>query len=66
MVEFRECPVCWGYGIKDSGSTCRTCGGSGELMYDKETGRRMTRRELIKQSKAIERSRAKRAIEINK
>lgn len=27
--EFRECPHCGGYGIRDNGRNCVTCGGSG-------------------------------------
>lgn len=50
-VDFRECPKCHGYGIKDNGSTCRECGGSGERMFDKETGRRITLKDLINKSK---------------
>lgn len=25
------CPMCQGYGIRDSGARCKTCGGCGEL-----------------------------------
>jgi hypothetical protein len=57
-IEFRECPHCHGYGVRDNGINCLTCGGrgrgglrgqgqigSGELMYDKATGRRISARE---------------------
>jgi hypothetical protein len=59
-IEFRTCPLCSGYGVLDSGRNCRECGGSGtgglrstngiigsgELMFDKATGRRITYEEL--------------------
>jgi len=47
MIQFRECPGCGGYGIRDSGATCKKCGGSGELMFD-ENYNPVTRRDLIK------------------
>lgn len=50
-IDFRECPVCNGYGIKDNGETCKECKGSGERMFDRETGRQITHKELIKMSK---------------
>jgi hypothetical protein len=59
-IDFRECPRCHGYGVLDSGVNCRNCGGngrggllnpdatigSGEVMYDKKTGRRITHKEF--------------------
>jgi hypothetical protein len=54
QVEFRECPSCGGYGVRDNGQNCRTCGGvgsgglrsggigSGEIMIDKVTRRQIT------------------------
>jgi len=51
-VDFRECPDCGGYGVRDNGDNCVTCGGvgrgglssppgscigSGELIIDKAT-----------------------------
>lgn len=57
-IEFRTCPKCNGYGVLDSGANCRECGGkgrgglrsdqigSGEIMIDKATGRRVTVEEL--------------------
>jgi len=50
-IEFKECPLCNGYGITDSGRKCRECNGSGELMFDKETGRQITHKELIQIAK---------------
>ncbi len=59
-IEFRTCPRCAGYGVRDNGQNCTTCGGkgrgglrggtigSGELMYDKASGRRVTAIELAK------------------
>lgn len=51
--DFRTCPNCAGYGVRDSGANCRTCGGSGtgglrstngcigsgEIIIDTATGR---------------------------
>lgn len=28
-IEFRVCPNCSGYGVRDNGKNCKTCGGSG-------------------------------------
>lgn len=63
-IEFRTCPHCAGYGVRDNGQNCTTCGGkgrggllgngtigSGEVMYDKATGRRITAAELAKMVK---------------
>lgn len=30
-LRLSECPMCGGYGIRDNGKTCKTCGGCGEL-----------------------------------
>jgi hypothetical protein len=27
--DFRTCPHCAGYGVRDDGKNCKTCGGSG-------------------------------------
>lgn len=51
--DFRTCPNCNGYGVRDSGKNCTTCGGSGsgglrssngmigsgEIIIEKSTGR---------------------------
>ncbi|MCZ4340145.1 hypothetical protein O4H52_00905 [Sphingomonadaceae bacterium G21617-S1] len=29
QIDFRECPHCGGYGVRDNGDNCRTCGGVG-------------------------------------
>jgi len=47
-IEFRECPRCYGYGIKDSGAKCNFCAGSGDAMYDKKTGHRITPSQYLK------------------
>lgn len=62
-IEFRECPDCGGFGVRDNGNNCRTCGGvgkggvypletkhlgrgniagSGDIMVERGTGRRVT------------------------
>ena len=59
-IEFRVCPMCNGYGVRDSGVNCKECGGrgrgglhgtgtigSGEIMYDRDTGQRLTTKDLI-------------------
>lgn len=55
-LDFKECPLCHGYGVLDDGRNCKECGGhgrgpagrgSGELLYDKETGRRVTVEEFV-------------------
>lgn len=64
QLDFRTCPHCGGYGVRDNGHNCATCGGvgtggllgkgtigSGELMYDKATGRRVTTAELAEHIK---------------
>lgn len=28
-IDFRECPHCGGYGVRDNGDNCVTCGGVG-------------------------------------
>ncbi len=59
-VEFRTCPICSGYGVLDNGRNCKECGGSGtgglsstngcigsgEIMFEKGTRRRVSSREL--------------------
>jgi len=62
-IEFRMCPHCAGYGVRDSGKNCTTCGGigsgglttlgtpgniigSGELLFDRKTGRQISLKEL--------------------
>jgi DnaJ-class molecular chaperone len=50
-INFRECPTCGGYGIRDSGKTCSTCKGSGELMSDSD-GNRITHKQLVKMANA--------------
>ena len=61
-IEFKTCPDCFGYGVLDSGRNCKTCGGkgsgglnsadgcigSGEVMYDRKTGLRVTAPDLSK------------------
>lgn len=59
-IRFAECPDCYGYGVRDSGINCKTCGGkgsgglhsgnigSGEIMRDAETGKIITPREYEK------------------
>ena len=60
-IEFRTCPKCNGYGVRDNGNNCVTCGGvgtggllgdgtigSGEVMFDSETGERVTVKQLLK------------------
>lgn len=64
-IEFQTCPNCAGYGVRDNGANCTTCGGkgrgglhgsgtigSGEIMIDKETGRRVTAGELVERMEA--------------
>lgn len=58
-IEFRTCPKCNGYGVLDSGRNCGECGGkgqgglrsgkigSGEIMIEKETGRRVSYDEFL-------------------
>lgn len=64
-IEFKTCPLCAGYGVRDNGENCRECGGvgsgglysedgcigSGELMYEKATGRRITTAELVEMTR---------------
>lgn len=45
-IEFRTCPKCNGYGVLDDGRNCRMCIGSGEIMIDSDTGRRITVKQL--------------------
>ncbi len=61
-IDFRECPYCGGYGVRDNGDNCVTCGGvgrgglrsppgsiigSGEIMVDRQTRRILTREEFM-------------------
>lgn len=61
-IDFRECPDCGGYGVRDNGDNCTTCGGigrgglnsgpghcigSGELIVDRETRRVLSHDELM-------------------
>lgn len=63
-IIFKECPRCHGYGVLDSGRNCTECGGSGsgglrgpgqigsgELMFDGDTGQRITAADLVKMAK---------------
>lgn len=58
--DFRECPQCGGYGVRDNGDNCVTCGGhgrgglrssdgvigSGEIIMERGTGRIVSREEF--------------------
>lgn len=58
--DFRECPKCGGYGVRDNGRNCVTCGGSGshglrstdgvigsgEIIIERGTGRVVPRAEF--------------------
>lgn len=64
--EFRTCPRCAGYGVRDSGQNCTMCGGygrgglnshlfswsnqigSGEIIIDRATGKRITHAEYLR------------------
>lgn len=61
-IDFRECPDCGGYGVRDNGDNCVTCGGvgrgglnsgpghcigSGELVIDRETRRVLSHAEFM-------------------
>lgn len=60
--DFRECPKCGGYGVRDNGRNCVTCGGtgsnglrstdgiigSGEIIIERGTGRIVSRKEFTK------------------
>lgn len=61
-IDFRECPNCGGYGVRDNGDNCTTCGGvgrgglrsgpgscigSGEIMVDRQTRRVIGRDEFV-------------------
>jgi hypothetical protein len=61
-IDFRQCPHCGGYGVRDNGDNCTTCGGigrgglnspagscigSGELMYEAGTGRQISHAEFM-------------------
>lgn len=59
-IDFVRCPDCGGYGVRDNGDNCRTCGGSGtgglrstdgmigsgEIMVDQVTRRRLEPHEV--------------------
>ncbi|HEV7298713.1 MAG TPA: hypothetical protein VGN72_05050 [Tepidisphaeraceae bacterium] len=66
-IEFRECPHCGGYGVRDNGDNCVTCGGvgtgglrsgpgsnigSGDIMFDRDSGRYIDAAELVEMSRA--------------
>jgi DnaJ-class molecular chaperone len=60
--DFRTCPRCNGYGIRDNGHNCTNCGGSGthglrskdgvigsgEIIIDRKTGRQISHAEFAK------------------
>ena len=59
--DFKRCPSCGGYGVHDNGNNCRTCGGrgkgglhgtgtigSGEIIIETATGRRVPHDEFAK------------------
>lgn len=60
--DFKECPKCYGYGVLDSGKNCTNCGGSGsgglrsqngmigsgEIIIERATGRRISHSEFAK------------------
>ena len=61
-IYFRQCPDCGGYGVRDNGDNCATCGGvgrgglnsgpghcmgSGELIIDRETRRVLSHAEFM-------------------
>lgn len=60
--DFRQCPHCGGYGIRDNGRNCTTCGGkgthglrsrdgvigSGEVIVERATGRLVSHVEFTK------------------
>ena len=63
-IVFRTCPECHGYGVRDSGKNCTTCGGngrggllgsgtigSGEIMLNEQTGERVTAAQLARMLK---------------
>lgn len=63
-IVFRECPKCYGYGVLDNGVNCKECGGSGtgglrssngcigsgEIMFDRQTMRRIRISDLKRSS----------------
>jgi RecJ-like exonuclease len=64
--DFRTCPHCAGYGVRDNGNNCTTCGGkgrgglftekgvigSGEIIIEKATGRQISHAEFVRRVKA--------------
>lgn len=60
--DFRECPRCHGYGVRDNGKNCTNCGGkgsgglrtqngaigSGEIIIERSTGRQITHAEFAR------------------
>lgn len=60
-IDFRPCPHCGGYGVRDNGDNCKTCGGvgrgglrsppgsvigSGDIMVERGTGRIVSHQEF--------------------
>jgi DnaJ-class molecular chaperone len=69
-IDFRECPHCGGYGVRDNGANCKTCGGSGrggllgqgqigsgEIMFDRDTGRHVTAAEMVAMAQKMDEAR---------
>jgi hypothetical protein len=62
--DFRICPKCNGFGVRDTGRNCKNCGGSGshglhstdgvigsgEIIIERATGRTLTVREFLERS----------------
>ena len=67
-IDFLECPDCGGFGVRDNGDNCVTCGGvgkggvypllkehlgkgniagSGDIMVERGTGRRVSHAEFM-------------------
>lgn len=60
--DFRTCPRCNGYGVRDDGRNCANCGGvgtvglrstdgvigSGEIIIERATGKQITHAEFAK------------------
>jgi len=60
--DFRQCPHCGGYGVRDNGRNCATCGGSGthglrskdgvigsgEIIVERATGRIVSHKEFAR------------------
>lgn len=66
-IIFTECPHCHGYGVRDNGKNCKTCGGSGsggllgkgvigsgEIMRDAKTRKIITPEEYANMLKEAE------------